>query len=258
MKDFYRYRFLLTNLITRDIKVKYRRSALGILWSVLNPLLMMLVMSAVFTYMFNDRMGSGIPNFPVYLLTGQLVFNSFNDATTMAMNSVMSAAPLMKKVYIPKYIFPLAKVSFGFVNTLFSMIALIFVMLITGQPFHFINLLGILPLVLLYLFNLGVGLFLSSAVVFFRDIMHFWTVFITALTYATPIFYPVEMLPAWMQSFEAFNPMYWYVTMFRQVVLYAKLPTLNQMIACTLCAVFALVVGGFVFKKTQDSFILYI
>ena len=151
--NFYRYRFLLQNLIQRDIKVKYRRSTLGILWSVLNPLLMMFVLTMVFSYFFRFD----IENYPVYILSGQLIFNYFTESTSMAMESVIGYAPLIKKVYVPKYIFPLEKTCFSFVNLCFSCIALIVVMLVTGAPFHPTMILALYPMLTLFVFSLEIG-----------------------------------------------------------------------------------------------------
>ena len=180
LNGFWRYRYLLWNLVSRDFKLKYRRSVLGVVWSVLNPLLMCLVYWAVFSSLMDMR-GSGIDNFPVFLMCGQLLFNFFNEATSASMSSVLSAAPLLKKVYIPKYIFPLEKCCFAMVNCVFSFVALLLVMIFTGAPFHLTLIEAVYPLVTLFFFSLGVGLFLAAATVFFRDIMHIWSVFITAL-----------------------------------------------------------------------------
>ena len=152
-KDFWRYRYLLQNLITRDFKLKYRRSVLGVAWSVLNPLLTCLVMWAVFGALFNQR-GQGIEDFPLFLIIGQLMFNFFRESTTMAMESVLKNAPLLRKVYIPKYIFPLEKVCFGLVNCLFSFVALVLVMLITHTPLHLSFILCVYPLATLFFFCL--------------------------------------------------------------------------------------------------------
>ncbi len=253
--NFYRYRFLLQNLIQRDIKVKYRRSTLGILWSVLNPLMMMIVLTLVFSYFFRFD----IENYPVYILSGQLIFNYFTESTSMAMESVIGYAPLIKKVYVPKYIFPLEKVCFSFVNLCFSFIALVLVMIITGAKFHLTMILALYPMLTLFLFSLGVGLFLSSSSIFFRDIIHLWSVFTTALMYASAVFYPVSILDNTpMQFIINLNPIYWYIDAFRQVVLRGEMFSPNHIVICALCAVIALIVGTKVFKKGQDSFILYI
>ncbi len=250
-----KYRFLLQNLISRDLKIKYRRSVLGILWSVLNPLFMMLIMTAVFTSIFRFD----IENYPVYLLSGQLLFTFFNESTNAAMASVLQSASLIKKVYMPKYIFPLEKVIFSLVNHIFSTVALILVMLITKAPITPVLPFIILPIFLLFIFNLGAGLFLSSFAIFFRDIMHFWSVFITALTYATPIFYPEDLIIGTLiEPFIKLNPLYWYISSYRGIVLDGTLPSFEAILICCLFSALSLSVGIFAFRKGQDKFILYI
>ena len=269
---FWHYRYLLWNLVSRDFKLKYRRSVLGVLWSVLNPLLMCLVYWAVFSSLMDMR-GSGIDNFPVFLMCGQLLFNFFNEATSSSMSSVLSAAPLLKKVYIPKYIFPLEKCCFAMVNCVFSFVALalvmvftgspLLVMIFTGAPFHLTLLEALYPLITLFFFSLGVGLFLAAATVFFRDIMHIWSVFITALLYFSAIFYdPTQMTFSIggfnMQQIIKLNPMYWYITGFRRTVMWGIPLDFNMFAVCGCCAVLSMLVGVWVFRKTQDRFVLHI
>lgn len=264
-RDFWRYRYLLGNLIGRDFKLKYRRSVLGVVWSVLNPLLMNVVMVIVFSTIFDAR-GMGIENFPVYLLIGQLLFNFFNEGTGSAMGCMLSAAPLIKKVYIPKYIFPLERVCFALVNCLFSFIALIIVMVVTGAKLHATVLLALYPLFTLFLFTLGVGLALSAATVFFRDIMHLWSVFTLALMYFSAIFYDVSAMGSFVVgnlSFNTsqlirFNPLYWYITSFRCAVLDGNVLSFSMVWICGVCAVIALVIGLLVFRRQQDKFVLHI
>lgn len=255
LKELKRRSFLLYYLTARDFKVKYRRSVLGILWSVLNPLLMMFVVSAVFSYVFRQD----IKSFPVYLILGQVVFNFLSESTNLAMNSVLGAAPLIKKVYIPKYIFPFEKVLFSFVNFLISFIAVAIVLIIYQVPLSFTAFL--LPLLMLYLFLfcLGIGLLLSSVAVLFRDIVHLYGVIITAWTYLTPIFYPVTALEGtFMRQVMEFNPMFHYVDYMRQIILYHSVPSLTENLICIGFAVLFLAIGVFAFKKNQDKFILYI
>ncbi len=253
--NFWRYRFLLQNLISRDIKIKYRRSKLGILWSVLNPLLMMTVMTVVFSKFFR----ANIPNYPVYLLSGQLLFTFFNDASNAAMGSVLYSSALIKKVYVPKYIFPLEKICFSFINLLFSMIALVVIMIITGSPFYASTLFAVIPVFFMFFFALGVGLFLSSAAIYFRDVMHFWSIIIMALNYATPLFYPEAI---WEGTFMVYlgrlNPLYWYISTFRCCILEGTVPAPITFVYCGIFAVIAMAVGRYTFMKTQDNFILYI
>jgi len=256
LKDFWRYRYLLQNLITRDFKLKYRRSVLGVAWSVLNPLMMCLVMWAVFSSIFNTR-GDGIENFAVFLLIGQLLFNFFRESTTMAMESVLKNAPLLRKVYIPKYIFPLEKCCFGLVNCFFSFIALVLVMLFTGTGVEWSFLLFLYPLATLFVFSLGVGLILATTYVFFRDVMHMWEVFCTALMYGSAIFYDPVQMSGWVQQVIRVNPLYWYITAFRSCVLWGQGLSASMVLICGGCAVAMLALGLAVFKKSQDKFVLY-
>ena len=246
--------FILTSLIGKDFKLKYRRSALGVVWSVLNPLLMMCVLTAVFSFMFRFD----IENYPLYLILGNTIFSLMADSTTGAMNSILDSASLIKKIRIRKLIFPLEKVLFQLVNFCFSLIAVAAVMVFFRiAPTPNILLLPVL-LVFVFLFSAGLGMLLSALAVFFRDILHLWSVVITAWTYATPLFYPVSILPEWMVAIEQFNPMYHYVTYFRDIVLWGQNPGIQENLLCLLFAVVTFAVGLLVFKKLQKRFILYV
>lgn len=251
---FRRNLFILKTLVTKDFKLKYRRSFLGVLWSVLNPLLMMVVMSAVFSYMFRFS----IPNYPLYLILGQILFTLMSDATGAAMSSIIDAAGLIKKIRVEKMLFPLEKACFSMVNFLFSAIAAVIVM-IYFQIFPTLNLL-FLPILLIcvLLFSVGLGLILSSLAVFFRDTIHLWGVILTAWTYATPIFYPLDLLPPSLITAMEFNPMYQYITYFRDIMMNGITPSLEQNLICIGMAVATFVVGFIVFRKTEHKFILYV
>ncbi|MCI8623086.1 MAG: ABC transporter permease [Provencibacterium sp.] len=251
---FRKYRHLLEELVARDIKLKFRRSVLGMLWSVLNPLLMMLVITAVFQNLFRFD----IENFPVYYLTGSLLFNFVTEATSGAMHAVVSSGPLIRKVYIPKYIFPLEKCLFAFVNMLFSAAATAVMIAVLRVPLGPQALLFWLPFVYALLFSIGLGMILATLQVFFRDTAHLYGVFVTAWLYLTPVIYPVEILPGWMLPVVRCNPLYYFVDFFRQVVLYRSLPGLETSLICPLFALAALALGVLVFKKKQDRFILFI
>ena len=254
---FLKYRYLLYNLISRDFKLKYRRSVLGVAWSVLNPLMMCAVMVVIFGNLFAGR-GSGIDNFPVYLVIGQLMYSFFRDSTTMAMGSVMANAMLLRKVYIPKYVFPLEKTCFGLVNYLFSFVALVIIMIITRTPLHATVFLAVYPIITLFFFSLGVGLVLSTLVVFFRDVIHLWEVFTTVLMYFSAIFYaPSQFNNPYLETIIKLNPIYWYITSFRTTVLDGHVLTFNMVWICGLCAVLMLAFGAWVFRKNQDKFVLY-
>ena len=255
--SFWKYRYLLQNLITRDFKLKYRRSVLGVAWSVLNPLLTCLVMWAVFGALFNQR-GDGIEDFPLFLIIGQLMFNFFRESTSMAMESVLKNGPLLRKVYIPKYIFPLEKCCFALVNFFFSLVALFFVALVTWSHISLRTvLLAVYPIVMLFVFSLGVGLILSTMYVFVRDIMHIWEVFCTLLVYGSAIFYDPSQMASWMQAVINLNPIYWYITAVRSCVMWGTGLTLNMVLIPFLCSALSLGIGVYVFKKNQDKFVLY-
>lgn len=254
--DFKRNWFTMTSLVSKDFKLKYRRSVLGVLWSVLNPLLMMCVLAAVFTNVL--KFGDQIPNFPMYLILGNVLFALMADSTSGAMTSILDSAPLIKKVRVSKMIFPLEKVLFQLVNFAISLIAVVIVMLFF-QIAPTWNLLA-LPLLLVFmlLFCSGLGMLLSALAVFFRDVCHLWGVVITAWTYATPLFYPIGMLPEWMQAAEVFNPMYHYVTYFRSIAMYNIMPGLQEQLICLGMALVTFVVGLLVFKASEKKFILYV
>ncbi len=255
LKNFNRYRDLLRELVRRDIKLKYRRSFLGYLWSVLNPLLTMLVLVLVFSSFFRFD----IENFPVYLLTGQTLFAFFTESTSMAISSITGSAALLKKTYVPKYIFTVSRVASSLVTFLFSLAALVLVMLVTRVALTWYILLFPLVLMQLFVFSLGIGLLLAAVSVFFRDIQHLWGVATTAWMYLTPLFYPASVWPEALAPWiKALNPMYQYVEQFRSVVLYGRLPAADVVVPGCLFAVAALVAGALVFHKKQDSFILYI
>ena len=252
--NLFKYRWLLQELIIRDLKIKYRRSVLGYLWSVLNPLVMMFVITVVFSTVFRFD----IQNYPVYLLTGQLLFSIYSEATTMAMDSILNGAALIKKVYLPKYIFPLSRVLSTFTTMLFSLIALFIVMVVTGAEFHIT--LFFLPVVFIYMlfFSLGISLILSVSVIYFRDIKHLYGVFLSALNYLTPIFYPTSILPEWLKPWMVCNPLYDYIELFREVLLYGQWPSMEENLFCLSISLIFFVIGVWTFRRYEKNFILYI
>ncbi len=262
IETFNKYKYLLQNLITRDFKVKYQRSFLGIAWSLLNPILMMLILSAVFSSVF--RMGETMDYpFAVYIISGQTLFIFFNEATTSANYSIVDSAQLIKKVYIPKYLFPVEKILFAFVNLLFSLLAIVVIFLIYRIPLSWTMLLFPIPLIALLMFAMGFGLILSSLCVFFRDLKHLYSVLTTAWMYLTPIIYPMSTVEgSWIRYVVYANPLTWYVEYFRTLVLYnpvnGTMPTLLMNVLCFGWGILSLAGGLLLFRKTQDKFILYI
>lgn len=259
MKDnfqrFFQFDELLKQLIIRDVKLKYRRSYLGYLWSILNPLMLMMVLVVVFSNLFRFD----IPNFALYMIAGQTLFNFMSEATNLSISSITGNSALLKKTYVPKYIFTVSKVGSSLVNLLFSLGALLLVMIVTGADFSW-NLL-FFPIIIfqVLVFSLGLGLLLAAASVFFRDIQYLWGVFISMWLYLTPIFYPVNIIPEEYQPlYKAINPMYWYIEQFRDIVLYAKFPQTSSIVMGLGLALIVLILGAWYFNKKQDEFILYI
>lgn len=250
--NFLLYKDLLKELVRRDVKTKYRRSVLGILWSVLNPLGMMIIMSIVFSHVFR----ANIENFPVYLMCGQLIFNFFNEASTIAMSAILGNSSLIKKVYVPKYLFPVSKVCSCFVNLITSFIALVIVIIATGTKLSWTVVLVVLPVLYVFLFSLGMGLLLSALVVTFRDLQHLYGVLITAWLYLTPIFYPIDMLPDWVKHIVHMNPIANIIEMFRDVVMYGIVPSGILQVKCLGACAIVMALGLWVFYKQQDTFIL--
>ena len=254
-----RYKYLLYDLVTRDIKTKYRRSVLGVLWSVLNPLLMMLVLTAVFSQIIRVEVEGG---FALFYLTGYIIFNFVSESSNFSLFSVINAGGLIKKVYIPKYVFPLEKTIFSLVNMLFSLTAFVIVFiifLITGQvEAHATMLLFLVPMIYVFVFSLGLNLIVATLNVFFRDVGHLWGVFMTVWMYATPIIYPITLVPSWLQGIIRLNPLYHYVNYFRNVMIYGTLPSLADNLICIGYALMFLAIGITVFRKNQDKFVLHI
>ena len=257
--DFEKDIFVLKQLVTKDFKIKYRRSFLGVAWSVLNPLLMMVVMSVV----FSTLLGSNIEHFPLYLILGNITYSLMSDSTSKAVTSILDAAPLLKKVKIDRFVFPVQKILFALVNFAFSLIAVAIVMLWfrVVPTWHLIWLPVCLGL--LMIFCIGIGLVLSAATVFFRDVIHLWSVVLTAWNYLTPVFWDFQMLldrgaPAWTIGIVKMNPMYGFVTFMRDIVLWQQNPSLEILLLCGVWAVIMLAIGIFVFRKTEHKFILYI
>lgn len=252
-------RFILKQLVTKDFKRKYRRSVLGIAWSVLNPLMMMVIMSIVFSFVFR----ADIENYPLYLILGNITFSFMSESTSQALMSFIDAAPLLKKVRVSRFVFPVQKVLFALVNFTFSLVAVALVMLWfrVVPTWHIIW----LPvcLFLLVLFCSGIGLIVGSLAVFFRDVVHLWSVVLTAWTYLTPIFWvPTQLAangaPAWIMSIVELNPMYGFVTFMRDIFLWNQNPSMQTLALCVIWALVMLGIGIFVFRKTQHKFILYI
>jgi ABC-2 type transport system permease protein len=254
LNAFIKYKFLLKQLVSRDFKTKYKRSVLGVLWSFLNPLLMMLVQYIVFSTIFK----TSIPNFAVYLLVGIVIFNFFNEATNMGLMSIAGNSALITKVYIPKYIFPVSRVLSSAINLLISMIPLLIAALVTRAPITPALLLLPFSIICTIVFCIGMSFILSAAMIFFRDMQFLWGVISMLWMYATPIFYPESILPSQLLVIFKINPLYHFIRFSRGVILDGVSPEPKAYLLCLIAAFVPFLIGVVVFKKTQDKFILNI
>ena len=251
---FTRYGFLIRQLVSRDFKTKYKRSALGMAWSFLNPLLTMSVQYVVFSTLFK----SDIPNYPVYLLSGIVFFNFFSEAVSMGMTSITGNASLIKIVYMPKYIYPVSRILSSLVNFALAIIPLLLVMLITGTAFTPALLLLIFDMLCLLGFVTGMSLLLTTAMTFFQDTQFLWGVVSMMWMYLTPLFYPESIIPAQFLTVYHMNPMYQYITFARICIIDGVSPEPMAYLWCILSSVVVLGLGILTFKRHQDKFVLYL
>ena len=254
INSFKRYKFLLDQLVARDFKTKYKRSVLGVLWSFLNPLLTMLVQYIVFSTLFK----SDIPNFLLYLLIGVIFFNFFSEATSMSLGSITSNASLITKVYVPKYIYPIARILSSSINLFLSLIPLFVVALMTGTNITWSYLILPFSIICMIAFCLGMGFILSSSMVFFRDTQFLWGVVSMMWMYATPIFYPETIIPPQFMAIYKMNPLYHIIRFTRTIIIDGVSPEPKAYLLCFTASFVTLIVGAIIFKKTQDRFVLHI
>lgn len=218
-----RYRELLRNLVLRDLKVRYKRSVLGFAWVMLNPLLMMLILYIVFSEIFKVT----VQNFTAYVLSGIILWFFFSQSTSVALRGFVGNANLLKKVYMPKAIFPLSINLSALINFLLSLIPLFAILLVAGTPIsHNIFLLpaGVL---LVFFFSFGVSLILSTVTVFFKDMIYIYEVLLLAWMYMTPVFYPASIIPERFSFIFSINPLYHFMQIFR-ASLYLEVPALGE------------------------------
>lgn len=254
INKFKKHQFLFEELVKRDFKQKYKRTVLGMGWSLLSPLLQLIVMSVVFKQVF----GRSMDHYTIYMFCGNLVFAYFKESTNGGMNALMANRGIFSKINVPKYMFLLSKnvsslINFGLTLCIFFLFALI-----DGIDFglHFLAL--IYPVICLIIFNIGVGLILSAMFVFFRDISYLYDIFTLLLMYMSAIFYTVDTMDPWFQQRIYFNPIYSYIKYFRAVVLDGMIPSVGLHILCVFYAIAALVLGAWVYKKYNHKFLYYV
>ncbi|MBN1072378.1 ABC transporter permease [Clostridium botulinum] len=254
VETFKNYKDLLWEFVKKDIKLKYRNSVLGIIWSMLNPLLIMIVLTFIFSNLFKNK----IPNFPVYCLSGKLVYDFFSQATNQSMNSITGKSSLIKKIYVPKYLYPLSRVISSFIIFLISLIPLIIIMFVMKVQVTRMILFIFYPLICLFFIALGIGLILSTINVFFRDMEHLYSVILIVIMYSSAIFYSPDIINAKYVDILNLNPIFPVIKVFRDCVLYGKITSVQSWGLCFIYVLIAFIFGVIVFYKKQDKFILYI
>lgn len=254
VQEFNRYRFLLSELVKRGIVLKYRRSYLGLVWTLLEPLLNMIVL----TFVFGTLFGNTDKTYPVYVLSGRLLYSCFSQATKAALRSIRSNSGMINKVYVPKYLYPLSSILYSYVIFMFSLIVLVGVSLVLGVwPTKYIIWIW-MPLLLLLLLSLGVGMILSTLGVYFRDMEYLWDVGLTLLMYLCAIFYyPDRFLSMGRGWVLEMNPLYCIIALFRNCI-YGDPMNLSYLRYAFFWCLGTLGIGFYVFNKKQDTFILHI
>ena len=249
-KDYY----LLVVLVNRDITKKYKDSFLGFMWTFLNPLLNMAVLSIIFSTIFKKS----IDNFPVYMLSGRVFYDFFSRSTNDAMKSIPGSADIIKKIYVPKYIVIVSKVFSNFVISAVSLAALVVVMLVTGAKFSASLIIVPVLFLIFFIFAVGVSLMIATLDVFFRDIEHVYSIFMMTVMYFSAIFYPADIIPERYQAILWYNPMFRFVEAFRAPIYYGTLPDSRLMLYCAGIALAAFVVGVLLLRRNQEKFIYYL
>ncbi len=249
-----KYFVFMKEVVKRDIKRKYYKSVLGVLWTVLNPLLSMLVMTLIFSTLFKRN----IENFPIYLLCGQLIFNFISGSSRQSLNAILGNAGYIRAIYIPKYIFVLSRVVEGLVDLLFSLTALFLVMLFTKAPFT-PNLLMIpVLLILVFMFALGLSFILATYGTFFRDLHHLYGIFTMLWMWTSAILYPISIIPLSYSFLFDLNPAIHFITIMRAICHEGVPPTEKSLIIATCYSILTLLLGISVFKSNENKFFLYV
>ncbi len=254
LSEIAQYRGLIANLVSRDLKVRYKRSALGFLWTMLSPLLMMVVTSVVFANLFRFA----IQNFAIYFLTGFLLWNFFSQSSMAGMNVMLGYSSILRRVYVPKSIFVLSAVLSGLINLGLALLVLLPIMLVLGQPITLHLLWLPVPLLAATLFSLGVSLLIAALGIFFADVGPMYQILLTAWMYLTPIMYPIDIVPPNYLPLVYANPMYYITETFRAALYYGTAPNPLFVLYSYLAALLALVIGWWVFSRGMDRFVYYL
>ncbi len=248
-----KHQFLFEELVKRDFKKKYKRTILGMLWSLLSPMMQLLIMSIVFTHFF----GRDKPHYTIYLFAGNLTYSFFRDSTYGGMSSLMSNAGIITKINLPKYMFLLSKNVASLINFGLTLIIFLIFVAVDGIAFSFKFLLLLYPIFWMIIFNIGCGFILSALFVIFKDIQYLYDIFTLMLMYLSAIFYYTDTYSEHVQKLFYLNPLYVYITYIREIIIDNMIPDMMTHGLCALYAILALTVGALIYKKYNYKFLYY-
>jgi len=249
LRQVFRYRYLIAQLLRRDVMTRYKRSVLGVAWTMINPLGTMLVLSIAFSQVFKF-----VEGYSAFVLSGLMAWNFFSQASTAAIVNLVWGGGLLKRVYIPRTAFALAAIGTGLVNLGFALIPLVVVLLMTRIPISWAFLFLPVPVLLLAMFSLGVGLLISSFAIYYPDVAEMYQIILTAWMYLTPVIYPAEVLPEFARNLvKILNPMYWLVELFRAPIYLGQIPGWSAIWPSLLVCTLTLVIGWWVFCTRSDE-----
>lgn len=246
--------FLFEELVKRDFKTRYSRTAIGMLWSILNPMLQLFIMRLVFTHFF----GFNTPHYTTYLFSGMLVFSYFSESTSEGMTSLVSNAGIFTKINVPKYLFLFAKNIQSLINFLLILVVFFIFCVFDHITFTWKFIMLLYPIVLLVIFNIGTGLVLSAIFVFFRDMQYFWSIFVMLLSYLSAIFYQIDTFTDQQQKLFYLNPVYLYIRYFRKIVIWGEIPQLSFHLLMLAEALLVFSLGAFIYRKYNLKFLYYV
>ncbi len=252
-QELLKYRFLVWNLILRDLKVRYKRSSIGFIWVMLNPLLTMGVLAIVFSHLFRFS----VPHFAVYLLSGILMWNLYAQGSMSAMTNMQANAQILRKLYVPPSVFVASSVGSAGVNFLFALGPYLVLALINGLLPSLSWLFLIIPVVFALMFTFGIALIVGALVVFFSDTYEIYQVLVNVYYFLTPVMYPIDILPEPIRTIAHFNPMYLFLDSYRVAVLYGTLPSLSEFVWAGVSALLVLIIGWFLFTRLEDKFVYH-
>ena len=263
-QELYRYRSLVRNLVSRDLKVRYKRSALGFIWVTLNPLLTTVVLSIAFWFLF----GPSQPNYPAFVLGGLIIWNLFAQGSVAAMSGLVGNGATLRRMYIPPSVFVVSAIGSALVNLFFTVIPFFLIALALKAPLSFTWLYVFVACIQVTLFTLGIGLIVSTMVVFFNDVYEMYLVLLTAFNYLTPVFYPISILPPWLRALENYNPMYLFISGAQKavvgsaltmpdgstVILAPSIPDFKVQLVTWASALLVFTIGWLLFTRTEAKF----